>query len=133
LKGSLNHVEIHAADIDAAKAFYKPLLAYFDWKVMAEFPVGFGMADGNGTSLWWFSTQDAHKAAKFNRDATGIGHVGIHVDSKADVDTFYNEYMKPNGIEAQFETPRARADFGGSYYQVMFVDPEGLAVEVFTT
>ena len=40
--------------------------------------------------------------------------------------------MKPKGIAAAFDTPRARADFGGKYYQVMFVDPEGLAVEVFT-
>ena len=39
--------------------------------------------------------------------------------------------VQSNGIEAQFETPRARTDFGPSYYQVMFVDPEGLAVEVF--
>jgi catechol 2,3-dioxygenase-like lactoylglutathione lyase family enzyme len=132
MKGSLNHLEIHAANIDAAKAFYKDLLAYFEWSVVAEFPVGFGMADGNGTSLWWFATQDPHKAAKFNRDATGIGHIGIHVASKEDVETFYNDYMKPKGIEPQFDTPRARPDFGGSYYQVMFVDPEGLAVEVFT-
>jgi hypothetical protein len=40
--------------------------------------------------------------------------------------------MKPKGIEAQFETPRAREEFSPNYYQVMFVDPEGLAVEVFT-
>ena len=34
--------------------------------------------------------------------------------------------MQPRGIAPQFETPRARPDFGPSYYQVMFVDPEGL-------
>jgi len=44
------------------------------------------------------------------------------------------EYMQPRGIKAEFETPRARPEFNllsGAYYQVMFVDPEGLAVEVF--
>ncbi|MDA0364953.1 MAG: hypothetical protein O2843_03680 [Chloroflexi bacterium] len=41
------------------------------------------------------------------------------------------EYMEPHGIAPQFETPRARSDFGGKYYQVMFVDPEGLALEVY--
>ena len=30
-----------------------------------------------------------------------------------------------------FETPRARPDFSQTYYQVMFVDPEGLAIEVY--
>jgi catechol 2,3-dioxygenase-like lactoylglutathione lyase family enzyme len=133
MKGRFNHIELHAADIDATKAFYKPLLGYLEWTVVAEFPVGFGMADGNGSSLWWFAAQDPHKATRLNRDATGIGHFGIHVASRADVDTFYNDYMKPHGIEAQFDTPRAREDFGGNYYQVMFVDPEGLAVEVYTT
>ena len=132
MKGSLNHVELHAANIDATKAFYKELLGYFEWNVVAEFPVGFGMRDGNGTSMWWFATPDAHKAAAFNRDATGIGHIGIQVSSREDVDRFVGEYMQPHGIEPQFETPRARDDFGGKYYQVMFVDPEGLAVEVFT-
>jgi hypothetical protein len=41
------------------------------------------------------------------------------------------EFMQPRNIEPQFETPQARPDFRESYYQVMFVDPEGLAVEVF--
>jgi catechol 2,3-dioxygenase-like lactoylglutathione lyase family enzyme len=132
VKGSLNHIELHSADIDATKVFYKEMLGFFDWKVQMEFPGGFGMADGNGTSLWWFATQDPHKATALNRDATGIGHIGIHVDSREDVDAFYNDYMTPKGIEAQFDTPRAREEWG-KYYQVMFVDPEGLAVEVFTT
>jgi hypothetical protein len=111
--------------------FYKDLLTYLEFSVMAEWPGGLGMGDGH-TSLWFVPTPDEHKAAKFNRDATGIGHIGIHVSSREDVDTFFNDYMKPKGIAAAFDTPRAREDFGAKYYQVMFVDPEGLAVEVFT-
>jgi catechol 2,3-dioxygenase-like lactoylglutathione lyase family enzyme len=132
VKGTLNHVELHAAQPDVTIPFYKDFLSYFEWNVIAEWPGGLGMGDGHA-SLWFFPTSDAHKATAFNRDATGIGHIGIHVSSKDDVDAFYNDYMKPKGIQAQFETPRAREDFGGKYYQVMFVDPEGLAVEVFTT
>ena len=60
-----------------------------------------------------------------------LNHLGIHVGSKEDVDKFQAEFMQPRGIKAEFETPRPRPDFGGDYYQVMFIDPEGLAIEVF--
>ena len=87
----------------------------------AEFPNGLGMSDGSA-SLWFFPTPDELKASGFNRDATGISHFGVHVTSKADVDAFHNDYMKPKGIEAVLNTPQARADFGPNYYQVMFVE-----------
>ena len=52
-------------------------------------------------------------------------------ENKEAVDTFVSQYMQPKGVVAEFDTPRQRSDFGPTYYQVMFVDPEGLAVEVF--
>ena len=97
---------------------------------MAEWPGGLGIGDGN-VSLWFFPTPDDHRQHDFDRDSTGLSHYGIHVDNKEAVDTFVREYMQPHGIEPQFETPRARG-LWRKYYQVMFVDPEGLAVEVFT-
>ena len=130
MKGSLNHLEMHASQPDVTIPFYKDLLSFFEWQVVAEWPGGLGIGDGN-CSLWFFATPEEHVESGFNREATGLSHFGIKVDSKDAVDTFYNDYMQSKGIEAQFETPRARTDFGPSYYQVMFVDPEGLAVEVF--
>jgi len=131
LKGSLNHIELHTATPDVTIPFYKDLLSQFEWKVVAEFPSGLGMSDGNA-SLWFFPTPDHLKATAFDRDATGISHFGLKVPSRSDVEAFYNDYMKPRGIEAVLNTPQARADFGPNYYQVMFVDPEGLLIEVFT-
>jgi hypothetical protein len=32
----------------------------------------------------------------------------------------------------EWGTPRVRDDYGGNYYQVMFADPEGLAIEVYS-
>jgi catechol 2,3-dioxygenase-like lactoylglutathione lyase family enzyme len=130
LKGLANHFEIHVSRPEETIPFYKDLLGYFEWKVQAEWPGGLGIGDAN-VSLWFFATPDELKRHAFNRDATGLSHVGIRVDSRTDVDTFVQEYMRPRGIQPQFDTPRAREDFGANYYQVMFVDPEGLAVEVF--
>lgn len=131
MKGTARHFEIHVSNPDETIPFYKGLLGYFEWAVLGEWPGGLGMGDENGVSLWFMTTPDDHRAHPFDRDATGLSHFAIWVEDAAAVDTFVREYMQPHGIAPQFETPRARDDFGGSYYQVMFVDPEGLAVEVY--
>jgi len=130
VKGRANHVELHIAKPDETIPFYKDLLGYFEWPIMAEWPGGLGMGDNN-FSLWFLTTPEEYAKTPFNRDGNGISHFGIHVQSRQDVDTFVTEYLQPHGIRPQFGTPRAREDFGPDYYQVMFVDPEGLAIEVY--
>jgi len=131
MRATMNHVELHVSKPDETIPFYKELLGYFEWQVVSEWPGAAGISDGN-VSLWFFGTPEAHREHAFNRDATGISHIGLRVGSREDVDRFVSEYLQPHGIEPQFDTPRAREDFGPTYYQVMFVDPEGLAIEVFT-
>jgi catechol 2,3-dioxygenase-like lactoylglutathione lyase family enzyme len=130
VKGRANHFEIHVSKPDETIPFYKDLLGYFEWKTLSEWPGGLGIG-GDGVSFWLFATPEEHRKHAFDRDATGLSHIGIHVDSAEAVDTFVREFMQPRGIQPQFDTPRARTDFGPTYYQVMFVDPEGLAIEVF--
>lgn len=130
MKGTANHIEVHVSKPDETIPFYKDLLTYFEWQTISEWPGGLGIGDGN-LSLWFFATPDEHRAQSFDRDATGHSHFGIRVDSADAVKTFVSEYMQPRGIGPQFDTPRARPDFGPTYYQVMFVDPEGFAIEVF--
>ena len=130
MSGMASHVEFHASKPDETLPFYRELLGYFGWTVAGEWPGGLGMGDGQ-VSLWFTATPEGHRTP-LDRDATGAGHVGIKVDSRADVDTFVREYLEAHAIAPQFETPRAREDFGPTYYQVMFLDPEGMPVEVFT-
>ncbi|MCK9496134.1 MAG: VOC family protein [Dehalococcoidia bacterium] len=132
MKGTLNHVEVHVSKPDETIPFYRELLLHLGWQVVSEWPGGLGVSDGNA-SLWFFPTPEELRAAGFNRDATGMAHIGIRVDSREEVDAFVSDYLQPHGLAPQFETPRAREDFGPTYYQVMFVDPEGLAIEVFTS
>src|SRR4051794_34675460 len=105
--GTLNHIELRCARPNATIPFYKDFLSYFDWQVIAEFDGGIGMGDGN-TSLWFFPPPEENRQHEFDRESTGIRHFGIHVHSKEDVDKFYQQFMQPRGVEAQFETPRAR-------------------------
>lgn len=132
MKGRVNHIELHMAKPAETLPFYKELLGYFEWPVMGEWPNMLGMGD-HSFSIWLLPSAPEHASTALNRDAAGIGHIGIHVDSKEDVDSFVREFMQPRGIVPQFDTPRAREDFGPTYYQVMFLDPEGLAIEVYHT
>ena len=132
MKSALDHLEVHVSRPDDTIPFYRGLLEYLEWKVVSEWPGGLGISDGHA-SLWFFATPEAHRQHDFDRDATGVSHLGLRLASREDVDTFVREYLQVHGIEPQFDTPRAREDFGPTYYQVMFLDPEGLAIEVFTS
>ena len=64
---------------DATNAFYGPRWRYFEMERWSRVP-GRLSAWGTATSsLWWFADARDDKAATFNRDAAGIGHIGIQV------------------------------------------------------
>lgn len=128
MKGRFDHVQYGAAN--ETLQFYRDLAAFFEMQTLMDSPNFMGIGDGN-SSFWVGGVADDKKAHVYDRDAAGLNHIGIKVSSAEEVQTFQRDFMQPRGIEPQFDTPRARTDFGPSYYQVMFVDPEGLAIEVF--
>lgn len=66
-------------------------------------------------------------------DGPGMNHLGLAVDSQADVDEMV-DYLKMRGIKPLFDTPRHRPEFADSpsdtYYQVMFETPDRILFEV---
>jgi catechol 2,3-dioxygenase-like lactoylglutathione lyase family enzyme len=130
VKGVFEHIQYNVSKPAETQSFYRDLLAYFEMQTLHDGDGMLGMSDGH-IGIWLLPTPEASRALGLNRDAGGLNHIGIHVDSAADVDRFETEFMKPRGIQAAFETPRARPEFGPTYYQVMFVDPDGVAIEVF--
>jgi len=125
MKGSFQHVQFNMANAGSLQ-FYKDLMAFLEMKAIVEGEGFAGFSDGH-TSFWFFPATAAHP---YHRDGAGMNHLGLAVGSNEDVDRFLREFMQPRGIEAKWETPRFRSEFG-NYYQVMFEDPEGLAIEVF--
>lgn len=84
-----------------------------------------------GLSYWIFPVEEEHINKQFNRRARGIHHIGFQVEKRSDVDTFFTDYLQPNGIPALYEKPKEYPDFGDNYYAVKCEDPDGLVVEVF--
>ncbi len=129
MKGSFNHIQYNIVSSEKTLSLFRDLRAYFEMETMYDDNGVLGIGDGH-MSVWLMPPLDGKKT--WDRDGPGLNHLGIYVDSREAVDRFHNEFMKPRAIEAAFDTPRARPEFSPNYYQVMFVDPEGLAIEVFT-
>lgn len=131
MKGSLKHIQINVSNPKEAIPFYKGLFEYFGYKVIHETDnmVGLGNSDH---SIWFLKTDEKLASIPYNRDANGLNHLAIHVESREDVDKFYKEFMGQKNIKAEFDTPRERPEMG-TYYQVMFLGPDNLALEVVYT
>jgi catechol 2,3-dioxygenase-like lactoylglutathione lyase family enzyme len=122
------HFQLNISDPALTIPFYKKLLTYFGYTIIHETDTLLGMGSGVD-SFWLMKVGETYLGQHLDRDSVGLNHFAFHVENKADVDKFKVEFMEPNGIKAEFDTPRDRPEFG-VYYQVMFLDPEGLALEV---
>jgi hypothetical protein len=94
LKARAAHAELYVANPDQND----PVLSGFTWTTglgrAARSDGMLGMGDGK-VSVRFFPTDESQRAQAFNRDATGIGHLGLYVDSAELVDEFVREYMEP--------------------------------------
>ena len=112
--------------------YYKDLFTFLGWATWHEDPGMLGIGTEKGTSLWFSAAvPEFHN----DHDGQGMNHLGISVETQADVDETV-AYLKEHGIAALFETPRHRAEFsspGQTYYQVMFETPDRLLIEVVYT
>ena len=87
--------------------FYKELLTFLGWSVCYDDPAMLGGVDSQGADLWFGG---ALKAITNDYDSPGLNHLGLSVNSIADVDTAV-AWLKEHGTPALFETPRHRPEF----------------------
>ncbi len=130
MKAKFGHIQINVQDFEKNVDLYRKLATYFGWQTLHDGDGFFGVMMGESNSIWF---SQAPVTEKNNRDSNGLNHIGIDVYSRNDVDTFIEEFMKPNNLEALFETPRERTEFmyeGSDYYQVMFELPGTVLLEV---
>lgn len=130
MKAALGHIQLNVQNYAKHKDLYIKLAAYFEWPVIHDSDHIFGVDMGNESSIWF---SQAPVVEKNNRDSDGLNHLGIAVNSRQDVDTFIEEFMKPNNLTPLFDTPRERNEFmyeDFDYYQVMFELPDAVLIEV---
>ena len=125
MKAAFYHATFNVTD----PGFHKALLAYLHWKIVAEYPDGFGATDGTA-SLWFFTVSQAHNTRPFHRKAIGINHLAFRVSSKHAVDEFYTEYLLANHIPVLYGGPAEHPEYEPGYYAVYFEDPDRMKLEV---
>ncbi len=133
IESTLGHLQLCIQNFSENVEIYKKCFEFLGYTKIVDEDWGIGYMTPTQTSIWILS---ATVAAPNDRDSNGLNHLGIHVANRSDVDMFYVEFMKPNGIEPLFETPRDRPDFvgeNGTYYQVMFELPGSILFEVVYT
>lgn len=131
MQSHLAHLQIN---INAGNGvFYKELFTFLGWQVISEWDGGVGLADKNGTSLWFLG---GAKEIANDYDGPGVNHLAIGVAAQTDVDSAA-AYLAERGVQHLFETPRHRPDFSGdgpdTYYQVMFESPDRILFEIVYT
>jgi hypothetical protein len=131
MQSNLAHMQLNVQPSNLG--FYKDLLTFLGWKIIYQDSGSFGIADTNGTSLWFLSDV---KNVNNDYDGPGLNHLGIGVTAQSDVDAAA-KYINERGVQHLFETPRHRPDFSGdgpnTYYQVMFETPDRILLEIVYT
>lgn len=131
MQSHLGHVQLNVQPTNVS--FYKDLFGALGWSTIFEGDGAFGIADTNGTSLWFIGHV---KDVQNDYDGPGVNHLAISVTAQADVDVAA-QYLTEHGVKHLFDTPRHRPDFSGdgpdTYYQVMFESPDRILFEIVYT
>ncbi len=129
MKTSLYHLQINISNAQKSIPFYKDLLGYFEYKIIDESDSHLGATNGT-TDFWLIETEDTFKAAAFHRKQTGLNHLAFRVNTKEDVETFVNEFLKPRNITPLYSSPKDYPEYSQNYYAVFFEDPDRIKLEV---
>lgn len=131
MQSQLGHLQINIkrGNLD----FYKKLLGFLEWTVLYSTDDFIGAGDSNGASVWFIGFAND---AQNDYDGAGMNHLAFSVAAQKDVDAAV-DYLRAEGVELLFDTPRHRPDFAQSpehtYYQVMFESPDRILLEIVYT
>jgi catechol 2,3-dioxygenase-like lactoylglutathione lyase family enzyme len=126
----LEHIILNVSNPKISFPFYKNLFNYFEYKLIPNEEDDHIAFRKKGTPDFWFIA----KAPKFilngfHRKNTGINHFAFHVNSKDEVDKFFNEFLRPKNIKTLYGSPKEFPEYTKDYYAVYFEDPDRIKLE----
>lgn len=130
MKAHVYHLQINVRDPAVSLPFYQDLLGYLEYRTVYRTDTVAGFSAGTGADIWIIATAAAHVGHGFHRKRTGLNHLALRVERRADVDRFRDEFMTPRGVGALYRTPREFPEYRPGYYAVFFEDPDRLKLEV---
>jgi catechol 2,3-dioxygenase-like lactoylglutathione lyase family enzyme len=129
MRASVYHLQINARDGAVSIPFYRALLGYLEYRVTYEAPGVLGMSNRT-TDLWIMAVPPDRRPHAPHRKNPGLNHIAFRVDSRADVDHFHTDFLRPHKIPVLYGGPRDYPEYRAGYYAVFFEDPDRLKLEV---
>lgn len=131
MKNFLEHISINISDPEKSFPFYKNLFLFLDYKIIKDKKDDIAFRKEGTPDFWFKKTEQKYIANEFHRKNTGLNHLAFKVDSKEEVDRFFNEFIKPRDIKTLYNTPKPFPEYEPNYYAVFFEDPDRIKLEVF--
>lgn len=129
MKSKIGHIYLYVPSLDKSYQFYKRLLEYLDYKEAIKEDWGFAFIN-NGTMIFFEQTPKDYIKHGYHRKRTGLNHLAFRVNSKEEVNKFYQEFLRPNKIATLYDTPKLFPEYAKGYYAVFFEDPDRIKLEV---
>ncbi|MCH7759603.1 VOC family protein [Patescibacteria group bacterium] len=119
---------MNVSNLEQSVAFYDKILKKLDWskKIVEDHIVGYTY---QGTWLFLEQIKEDFKKNGFHRKHVGLNHLAFSVDSKKEVDNFY-EFLKENEIKVLYTGPKEYPQYCEDYYAVYFEDPDRIKLEI---
>lgn len=130
MKSFLEHISLNVSDTKVSFPFYRDLFEYLGYTAIEDKEDSLAVRKDGSPDFWLSPTDSKHLPNSFHRKNTGLNHLAFHVSSKEEVDSFYEEYLKPRGIKPLYDSPKAFLEYTEDYYAVYFEDPDRIKLEV---
>ena len=122
----LSHIEINTGDYPQAIRFYDRILKPLGFERLVCTRDFTSFSDGF-LKLILCPVEEQFRGAGFHRKRIGLNHLAFYAKSKAEVDQFYAQTLKANGIASLYQEG---ADGDDDYYSVLFEDLDRMKLEV---
>ena len=123
------HIQINVSDFKKSKKFYSKMFKILGWKVFMEEESIISWINDD-FSFWLVETESNFKDKKFHRKDTGLNHIAFKVNSKGEVDEFFNRFLSNKKEIVLYNSPKKYPEYGENYYAVYFEDPDRIKLEV---
>ena len=130
MKNFLEHMSINVSNPEKSFPFYKDLFSFLGYEIIRDKEDGISVTKKGSPDIWIDVTDPKYIPNGFHRKNTGLNHLAFKVESKEEVDRFYNEFIKPKNIKTLYETPKVFLEYEPNYYAVFFEDPDRIKIEV---
>ena len=125
--GTLHHIELYVASLEASMKFWQGLLGFFGYAKSQEWEQGLSYKLDD-TYIVLVQVEPEYLAPSYHRKRVGLNHLALHAASREQVDEI-TSWVSRSGHRVLYQDRHPFA--GGPFYYALYCeDPNGIKVEV---